>query len=130
MAVQKSDRDSCIGNIKPKTNAMPLGILKKAKTPREMALGPGQSPGHRPGQTKKAVTILLPGEMGQSPAKLKPGQPTVPKIDVEAMLRENKTSQINATTLLLWLREKGICCTCKEKKAELVAKAVQLLQPD
>ncbi|XP_064467114.1 uncharacterized protein LOC135378140 [Ornithodoros turicata] len=62
--------------------------------------------------------------------KAKTLQQTVSDADVEAMIRQNKVHKINAATLHLWLRQKGIPCKCKEKKADLIAKAVKLVRPE
>ncbi|XP_052063092.1 uncharacterized protein C18orf63-like [Mytilus californianus] len=87
----------------------------------------------RPKQQVQDIDVEIMARSNQSsnestPAMKKPRpKQQVQDIDVEIMARSNQLNKVNTVTLISWLKERGITCKAKDKKGDLVEKALKLL---
>ncbi|XP_076109749.1 uncharacterized protein LOC143078713 [Mytilus galloprovincialis] len=114
-------------------------------TPKSYTHVPGIPKSYTPVHTTPRANISLVKELASTPCtpvtkrpcpssnestpamkKPRPKQ-QVQDINVETMARSNQLNKVNTVTLISWLKERGITCKAKDKKGDLVEKALKLL---
>ncbi|XP_071176051.1 uncharacterized protein C18orf63-like [Mytilus edulis] len=114
-------------------------------TPKSYTHVPGMPKSYTPVHTTPRANISLikglastpctpvtkrpcPSSNESTPAMKKPRpKQQVQDINVETMARSNQLNKVNTVTLISWLKERGITCKAKDKKGDLVEKALKLL---
>ncbi|VDI51368.1 Hypothetical predicted protein [Mytilus galloprovincialis] len=114
-------------------------------TPKSYTHVPGMPKSYTPVQTTPKANILIAKGLASTPctpAMKRPcplsneGTPAMKKprpkqqvqdINVETMARSNQLNKVNTVTLINWLKERGITCKAKDKKGDLIEKALKLL---
>ncbi|XP_076470048.1 uncharacterized protein LOC143300333 [Babylonia areolata] len=85
--------------------------------------GQGEVTARTGGGAREKCQPVTCGDSGAGPEggeKKARSKPQVQDVDVEALARADQLQKVNAVTLISWLRERGLHCKAKDKKADLV----------
>ncbi|XP_071959372.1 uncharacterized protein [Antedon mediterranea] len=71
---------------------------------------------------------LQVGDNSPAPKKPREKPKLQENVDIQKLALENKLSKVNALTLTVWLKQKGVVVKSKDKKVDLITKAINYIK--